>query len=185
MRVSSLPIEASLQSVSASSHECDVDEDQSAYAITSINSTEHTCIMSGSEQICKFGYSRNIYPKSVLCANFSFENAAKSFSTVRVRLVQSELRSDRSRVQVIVLIDEYHRRLRECVLLQEKVVDTVVRHISHALSIPVRLNLPSNQAPSFVSPIVQVRLQYVLNSFIYCILICYNLRQIAGVLYLS
>ena len=137
MKMSAIPMDDRMQSVLATSHEYEVEDEGDAF-LSAANGVIKSCITCDDDNICNLSYTGTVYYSNYPIIRLNFDEATKFFSVVRIRFVQVEYRQDGS-----------------CV--QEKVMDTAVRHISHALSLHIKMRHPPNQSTTFVSPVVHVR----------------------------
>ena len=104
MPISALSAENRLQPVSSYAHECETDEDLRDIDAHSAFTHSTAAILFGADSICSLTYSDRVYVAEHIVLRFSFEEATKVVDVLRVRLVQQELRKDRSRVQVSYLL---------------------------------------------------------------------------------
>ena len=82
------------------SHDFENDDDPSRFNLNNPNNIFHSRIMSDHGIICSFSYTKSIHPSSSIKIIINFEEAQVVFPIVRLKFIQSELRHDKTRVQV-------------------------------------------------------------------------------------
>ncbi len=103
MPMSALSAENRLQPVTSYAHECETDEDLRDIDAHSAFTHSTAAILFGTDTSCSLNYSDRVYVAEQIVLRFCFEEATKIVDVLRVRLIQQELRKDKSRVQVSFL----------------------------------------------------------------------------------